>query len=191
MDGLTELTGTIERVIFKSPDTGFTVFALKVNAHETIIIKGMTGQLHQGSQVVVKGTWGMHPKFGKQLEAVECVAHLPTTRDGVLKYLSSGLIRGIGPSFAERLVNAFGDRTLDVIDKDPERLLRVEGVGPKRLEAIVQAWQEQKEVARVMLFCDPRTSLPRTPLRSTRLMAMLPWKRCKKTRTAWSMIYGA
>jgi len=152
MDGLTELTGTIERVIFKSPDTGFTVFALKVNAHETIIIKGMTGQLHQGSQVVVKGTWGMHPKFGKQLEAVECVAHLPTTRDGVLKYLSSGLIRGIGPSFAERLVNAFGDRTLDVIDKDPERLLRVEGVGPKRLEAIVQAWQEQKEVARVMLF---------------------------------------
>ncbi len=152
MGPLTELTGTIDRVIFKSGDSGFTVFSLKVNAHDNVIVKGITGQLHQGSLVTVKGTWGTHPKFGKQLEATECVAQQPTSRDGVLKYLASGLIKGIGPAFAERLVNAFGENTLDVIDKEPNRLLRVEGVGAKRLEAIVTAWQEQKEIAQVMLF---------------------------------------
>jgi exodeoxyribonuclease V alpha subunit len=152
VESFTELSGTIERVLFKSAENGFTVFLLKIPAQEPIVIKGYTGQLHQGSQVVVKGTWGMHPKFGKQLNAVECIAHQPTTRDGVLKYLSSGLIKGIGPSFAERLVNAFGEKTLDIIESEPNRLLSVEGVGPKRLESIVIAWQDQKEVARVMLF---------------------------------------
>jgi exodeoxyribonuclease V alpha subunit len=152
MNTLTELTGTIDRIIFKSGDSGFTVFSLKLNAQDNVIVKGFTGQLHQGALVVVKGTWGMHPKFGKQLDATECVAQTPTSRDGVLKYLSSGLIKGIGPAFAERLVSAFGEQTLDVIDKSPERLLRVEGVGQKRLEAIVTAWQEQKEIAQVMLF---------------------------------------
>ena len=152
MSTQTELVGTIERVIFKSPDTGFTVFALKVNAHELVTVKGFTGQLHQGSQVVVRGTWASHPKFGRQLEAQECVAHLPTTADGVQKYLSSGLIKGIGPKYAERLVAAFGDQTLEIIDKDPERLMSVEGLGHKRLEAIVKAWHDQKEISRVMVF---------------------------------------
>lgn len=152
MSSLTELTGTIDRVIFKSSDSGFSVFSLKMKGHENVIVKGFTGQLHEGSLVSVKGTWGTHPKFGRQLEAIECVAQQPTSRDGVQKYLGSGLIKGIGPAMAERLVNAFGEDTLEIIDKEPNRLLRVEGIGAKRVEMIVQAWHEQKEIAQVMLF---------------------------------------
>ncbi|MBM3893726.1 ATP-dependent RecD-like DNA helicase, partial [Candidatus Dependentiae bacterium] len=152
MSSLTELTGTIDRVIFKSSDSGFSVFSLKIKGHDNVIVKGFTGQLHEGSLVSVKGTWGTHPKFGRQLEAIECVAQQPTSREGVQKYLGSGLIKGIGPAMAERLVNAFGENTLEIIDKEPDRLLRVEGIGAKRVEMIVQAWHEQKEIAQVMLF---------------------------------------
>jgi exodeoxyribonuclease V alpha subunit len=149
---LEEVVGTIERIIFKSGETGFTVFTLKVNTQEAITVKGYTGQLHQGSQVVVKGSWIYHPKFGRQLEASECVAHLPTSADGIEKYLSSGLIKGIGPKFAEKLVRRFGDKTLEIIDKSPAHLLTIDGVGPRRVQAIVEAWHDQKEISRVMLF---------------------------------------
>lgn len=152
MDQLTQLAGTIDKVIFKSPETGYAVFVLKLSAHELITVKGYTGQLHQGSRVVVKGNWTSHPKFGKQLDATECVADLPTTADGVEKYLGSGLIKGVGPKLAAKLVAVFGDQTLEVIDKEPSRLLRVDGIGQGKLQAIITGWHDQKEVSRVMLF---------------------------------------
>lgn len=152
MEKLTEIVGTVDRVIFKSEDNGFVVFALKVSVHEVITVQGTIGQLHQGSQVVVKGQWSFHPKFGRQLQAQECYTQLPSTSVGIEKYLASGLIKGIGPKFAEKLVKAFGEKTLDIIDQEPDRLLRVEGVGPKRVEAITKAWQDQKEISRVMVF---------------------------------------
>jgi exodeoxyribonuclease V alpha subunit len=152
MEQQAELTGSVDRVIFKSEESGFLVFVLKVNGSEPITVCGVVGQLHQGAHVTVKGNWTFHPKFGRQLEATECFTQLPTSAVGIQKYLASGLIRGIGPKFAERLVKQFGEQTLDVIDKNPERLFEVGGVGEKRVTSIVNAWQEQKEVSRVMVF---------------------------------------
>ncbi len=152
MESTAELSGVVERIVYKNEENGFLVFALKVSAHETIVIRGLVGQLHQGSQVTVKGSWSFHPKFGRQLEAKECLTQLPSSSMGIQKYLSSGLIKGIGPKFAEKLVQRFGEKTLEVIDKDPTQLLSIDGVGHKRVSSIVTAWQDQKEISRVMVF---------------------------------------
>lgn len=144
MEPQVELSGVVERVIFKSAENGFAVFALKVSAHDVITVNGTIGELHQGTQVTIKGTWSNHPKFGRQFQAQECSVELPSSAMGIQKYLSSGLIKGIGPKFAEKLVQAFGANTLEVIDKEPDRLFSVAGVGQKRVEAISRAWQDQK-----------------------------------------------
>lgn len=147
-----ELSGILEKVIFKSPESGFSVFLLKVASKESVTAKGTLPDLHQGEQLFLKGTWEFHTKFGRQFNAAECTKKLPEDVNGIQKYLGSGLIKGIGPKFAEKLVAAFGARTLEIIDKEPHRLSRVEGVGPKRIETITQAWQDQKEISRVMVY---------------------------------------
>jgi len=147
-----ELSGTVERVVFKSPENGFCVFSLKVRADDVITMRGYVGDLHQGTSVTVKGTWTFHPKFGRQFNADECFSKPPTSAEGIEKYLSSGMIKGIGPKFAERLVKKFGEKTLEVIDADPNRLYEVSGVGPKRIASIIEAWQDQKEISRVMVY---------------------------------------
>ncbi len=152
MEATAEVTGVIERVIFKNEENGYHVFVLKVNARESVTVCGLAGNLHQGSNVVVRGSWTFHPKFGRQLEAKECLTQLPTNAVGIEKYLASGLIKGIGPKFAQRLVQKFGEQTLEIIDKDPRKLLEVDGVGHKRVMAIIDAWQDQKEISRVMVF---------------------------------------
>jgi exodeoxyribonuclease V alpha subunit len=152
MEAATELSGTIDHIVFKSEESGFLVFILKLNARETITVRGTLGNLHQGTEITVRGTWSFHPKFGRQLDAHECITTLPSSVLGIQKYLASGLIKGIGPKFAEKLVSAFGEKTLEVIDKDPQRLMRIDGVGPKRVESIITAWHDQKEISRVMVF---------------------------------------
>jgi len=146
-----EIAGVLERVIFKSPETGFSVFNVKVSG-QSIIAKGVLQNLHQGQSVVMQGVWEFHQKFGRQFSVTNCSAELPTHADGIQKYLSSGLIKGIGPKFAERLVARFGINTLEIIDKEPEKLTQVEGVGPQRAMAICAAWKDQKEISRVMVF---------------------------------------
>lgn len=149
---ITELCGTVERVIFKSEENNFSVISLRVSSSQAVTLKGYLPDIHQGAQITCKGTWIFHKKFGNQFQAEECSVELPSSASGIQKYLSSGLVKGIGPKFAERLVKAFGEKTLEVIDKEPRRLLEVSGVGPARVEAIVNAWQDQKEVAAVMVF---------------------------------------
>ncbi|MCB9493311.1 MAG: ATP-dependent RecD-like DNA helicase [Epsilonproteobacteria bacterium] len=147
-----ELTGVIDRVIFKSQENGFSVIALKVGKSESVVVKGYLPDIHQGQQVSLKGSWGFHAKFGRQFEVKECVAQLPSSVAGIEKYLASGMIKGIGPKFAQRVVAKFGAQTLEIINEEPSRLLEVGGIGQKRIERIILAWQEQKEVARVMVF---------------------------------------
>ncbi len=160
MESSTEITGTVERVIFKSEESGFLVFTLKIGSQDPITVRGSLGQLHQGTQVTIKGSWTFHPKFGRQFEALECTTQLPTNAVGIQRYLSSGLIKGIGPKFAERLVKSFGEKTLEIIDKDPQRLLEVGGIGPGRVTSIVNAWQDQKEISRVMVFLRSKDVTP-------------------------------
>ncbi len=149
---ISELSGSVERVIFKSPDNGFSVISLKVNKTESIIARGYFADLHQGAHVTLQGTWIFHQKFGRQFQAQSSVAKPPSSIEGIQKYLASGLIKGIGPKYAEKLVEKFGDRTLDIIDQEPNRLFEVRGVGPGRVQLIIDAWQEQKEISKVMVF---------------------------------------
>lgn len=109
-----------------------------------------------GESISVKGHWETHPKFGRQFKVDSYSKQLPADAAGIQKYLSSGLIKGIGESFAQKLVDHFGSQTLVVIDKEPHRLKEVAGVGEKRVEAICAAWVEQKEVANVMVFLKAR-----------------------------------
>ena len=152
MEDSSEIIGIVEKVVYKNAENGYTVFCVKVNSFTEIIAKGCIPDLQQGNKVVLTGAWQFHPKFGRQFDVKECSSSAPNTASGIEKYLSSGLVKGIGPKFAQRLVKQFGDRTLDIIDENPNRLYEVEGVGPKRVMQIVQAWQDQKEISRVMVF---------------------------------------
>ena len=147
-----ELSGTVNRFLFQNQENGFSVFVLQLNKKETTIVKGYTPALQAGQQVELKGAWIMHPKFGKQFEAESCQVSLPTTISGLKRYLGSGMIKGIGKVYAEKMVNYFGVTVLDVIDKSPERLREVPGVGAKRVSTIIEAWSDQREIANIMVF---------------------------------------
>lgn len=147
-----ELHGTVNRFLFKSIDNGFSVFEVDCKKIGAVMVRGYTPNLQAGEQVAIKGSWVVHPKFGKQFEATSCTTTLPSTALGLKKYLGSGMIKGIGPVFAEKLVNYFGTDVLEVIEQSPHRLKEVGGIGPGRIEKIVTAWHEQKEIANVMVF---------------------------------------
>lgn len=158
-ESLAELHGTIERIIFQSQENGFCVILLQ-HDHLTTTVKGFLPSAQAGQEITVSGTWIVHPKFGKQFEAKHCIATLPTTVVGLKKFLGSGAIKGIGPSYADRLVDAFGDQVLTIIDKEPHLLERVDGIGPKRAEQIVKSWQEQRGIANVMVFLQEKGISP-------------------------------
>ncbi|MBY0354011.1 ATP-dependent RecD-like DNA helicase [Candidatus Babeliales bacterium] len=152
MNKLTELCGSIEKVIYKNNENGFSVFTLKVSSSESVIAKGFLTDIHQGETVSLQGLWAFHPKFGRQFDVKEYSTKAPASIEGIKKYLASGLIKGIGPKFAERVVETFGEKTLEVIENQPHRLMEVGGVGHKRVAMFIQAWQEQKEISKVMIF---------------------------------------
>ncbi len=147
-----ELKGIIDRFLYQNNENGYAVLSLQINEETKITATGYLPNLQAGQEVVLRGVWSVHPKFGKQFEAKECVAQVPTSIVGLKKYLGSGLIKGIGPSYAEKLVDYFGEVVLDVIDKTPHRLNEVPGIGPKRIEQIAHAWKDQKEISNVMVY---------------------------------------
>ena len=144
--------GIIDRVIFHNQENGFAIFLVKTNATTTVTVKGSVASITAGEQVSLRGMWIMHQKFGKQFEAHSCEKQAPTSILGLKKYLGSGLIKGIGPAYADKLVAAFGEKVLEVIDKNPERLRNVPGIGAKRVEIITHAWKDQKEISNIMVF---------------------------------------
>jgi exodeoxyribonuclease V alpha subunit len=155
-----ELSGIVEQIIFHNVENGFTIFVLQTAPQHTTTIKAHITTLHEGEHVTVQGSWITHPKFGKQFQAEQCTTALPTSTVGIQKYLASGMIKGIGPVYAERLVKAFGAGALDIIDKQPYRLHEVNGIGAKRVERIIAAWQDQKEISQVMVFLQEKNISP-------------------------------
>lgn len=145
------ICGTVERIVFQSQESGFVVFILAA-AEGSVTTTGTIPQLSPGQEVQLTGVWHMHKKFGKQFEVQTCVSVLPTSVAGLKKYLGSGLIKGIGASYAEKLVDRFGAQILNIIDQQPERLAEIPGIGPKRIEQITHAWKDQREVAAIMVF---------------------------------------
>ncbi len=154
------LSGTIERFLFQSQENGFAVFILTPSRGKPITVKGYVPHVQAGQEVQLTGSWIFHKKFGKQFEAAHCTTVVPTSVIGLKKYLGSGLIKGIGPVYAEKLVNHFGTAILTIIDEEPERLSEVDGISTKRIAMISHAWKDQKEIADLMVFLQEKGVTP-------------------------------
>jgi exodeoxyribonuclease V alpha subunit len=149
----TTLQGTVERITYVNEETQYVVARLDVpGSRDLATIVGNLPSLTPGETLRLQGTWTHHKKYGDQFQVHQYETVAPATLTGVQRYLGSGLIKGIGPVFAKRLVDAFGLDTLRVIEEEPDRLRTVEGIGPLRLQRITSAWAEQKEIREVMLF---------------------------------------
>ena len=147
------LAGLVERVTFHNEENGFCVLRLKARGQRDLVtVVGHAAMISAGEWVQAAGTWTNDRTHGLQFRAAFLKATAPTTLDGIEKYLASGMIRGIGPAYAKRLVRAFGEAVFDVIEADPSRLREVEGIGPVRAQRIAAGWAEQKVVREIMLF---------------------------------------
>jgi exodeoxyribonuclease V alpha subunit len=149
----TTLEGVLERIVFSNEENAWTVARLTVpGQRDQVTAVGNLLGVQPGENLRLTGAWINDPKYGKQFRVSSYATVVPATVNGIEKYLGSGLIRGIGKVMASRLVAAFGLETLDVIDHQPERLVEVEGIGPKRSRDILRAWEEQREIKEVMVF---------------------------------------
>lgn len=147
------LRGLIERVIFHNPENGYAVLKARVPGMRGLVsVTGSLPSVHPGEMLEAEGSWKINPRHGRQFQAEVLRAVPPGTAEGMRKYLGSGLIRGIGPAMASRLVAAFGDGVFQVIENRPEELTRVEGIGPARRDLIVRAWGEQARIRDIMVF---------------------------------------
>ncbi len=147
------LEGVLERITFFSDESNYLVGRLSSKESEELLtFVGHFPSLQEGENLRLKGTWKTHPRYGLQFQVQEWEAVTPTTLQGLRKFLSSGLVRGVGPSTAELLVKHFGLETLAVIEDEPDRLIAVEGIGPKKAAMIHQSYLQQKEIKEVMLF---------------------------------------
>ena len=146
------MEGVVERIVFANPDTGYTVVRLERPDGILVTVVGNMIAISPGETIRVTGSWKVNKKFGRQFEVETYHSVIPATLPGIEKYLGSGLVRGIGPVMAARMVREFGKDTLRIIDESPTKLLGVEGIGRKRLEMIREAWQEQREVRNIMIF---------------------------------------
>jgi exodeoxyribonuclease V alpha subunit len=150
---LTELSGQIERITYTNEENGYTIARVKVYGQRDLItVVGYLMAPAPGEVLNLKGEWINHPKFGEQFKVAEYKTEVPATVFGIKKYLGSGLIKGLGPVIAGRIVKEFGEKTLDIIENDIEKLAMVEGIGEKRIAMIQDAWDEQKEIRDVMMF---------------------------------------
>ncbi|OPY86455.1 MAG: ATP-dependent RecD-like DNA helicase [Syntrophus sp. PtaU1.Bin208] len=150
---MVDLQGHIERVTFSNEENGYTVARVKIpGRREPVTVVGGMINPTPGEKVRMKGEWTNHPRFGEQFRIVVCESSVPATVYGIEKYLGSGLIKGIGPVMARRMVEKFGEATLEVIESESSRLLEVEGIGEKRVAMILKAWEEQREIRAIMLF---------------------------------------
>jgi exodeoxyribonuclease V alpha subunit len=147
------LEGMLERIVFANEENAWSVVRLAVpGRRDPVTAVGNLLGVQPGENLRLSGTWIQDPKYGRQFKVSSYATVAPATRTGIEKYLSSGLIRGIGKGLAGRLVQAFDLETLDVIENQPERLREVEGIGPQRSAAIQRAWVEQRDIKDVMVF---------------------------------------
>jgi len=147
------LAGAVERVTYHNPENGFCVLRVKARGHrDLVVLVGHAAAIAAGEFVQASGTWQNDRRHGMQFRASFLKAAPPTSAEGIARYLGSGMIRGIGPIYAKRLVQSFGAAVLDVIEREPARLEEVSGIGPKRLQRIRDGWAEQKIVREIMLF---------------------------------------
>ncbi len=148
---LEHLEGTVEGVVFFNEETGFTVLEVSVE-EELVTVAGITEGVAEGEEISVEGWYESHPKYGQQFRAQVVHRTLPTTANAIYKYLASRAIKGVGPALARRLVNTFGDQTLEVMEKEPHRLSEVRGISPEKARLIGEDYARLFGIRAVMLF---------------------------------------
>ena len=147
------LAGLVERVTFHNSDNGFCVLRAKARGHRDLVtVVGHAAIISAGEWITASGEWVNDHTHGQQFKAHFIRTSAPTSIDGIEKYLGSGMIRGIGPVYAKKMVNAFGEKVFDIIEAEPERLREVTGIGVVRAKRITDAWAEQKIVREIMVF---------------------------------------
>ncbi|MEV6317082.1 ATP-dependent RecD-like DNA helicase [Streptomyces sp. NPDC051776] len=151
---LAVVEGVLERITYANEENGYTVARVDTGrgSGDLLTVVGSLLGAQPGESLRMEGRWGSHPQYGRQFTIDNYTTVLPATVQGIRRYLGSGLIKGIGPRIAERIVDHFGIDTLDVIEKEPERLIEVPGLGPKRTKLIGAAWEEQRAIKEVMVF---------------------------------------
>jgi exodeoxyribonuclease V alpha subunit len=155
-----ELTGSVERITYYNPENGYSVIRLRperrpargLSSEGLVTVVGNLPELTPGEHLRLGGRWTNHASHGLQFQAESCEQTLPATAAGIQRYLGSGLVKGIGPRLAERIVARFGLQTLEMIEDQPGRLRDVPDIGPKRASSIARAWEEQKQVKEIMLY---------------------------------------
>jgi exodeoxyribonuclease V alpha subunit len=159
-----EISGSVERITYYNEQNGYTVLRLKPDSRQMlpfryasgrealITVVGNLPEVNPGEWLKLRGRWTTHAQHGRQFQAEYCEQSLPATTEGIKRYLGSGMIRGVGKVMAERIVNTFGEATLDIIEAEPERLRSVLGIGRKRITQIINAWEEQRAIKDVMIF---------------------------------------
>ena len=143
----------IDRITYHNEKNGYTVVKVNAKGYENIVAAvGTMPEVHVGGSYILRGDWKIDPKYGMQFMFQEYEEILPTTIDGIKKYLGGKLFKGIGPAYAEKIVNFFGEETLNILDDKPERLAEVPGIGAKRIESVISSWIENRAINRIMLF---------------------------------------
>jgi exodeoxyribonuclease V alpha subunit len=147
------LAGLVERVTFHNVENGFCVLRTKARGHRDLVtVVGQAASISAGERITASGEWVNDRTHGQQFRARFLKTSAPTSIEGIEKYLGSGMIRGIGPAYAKKLVGAFGEKVFDTIEAEPDRLREIDGIGPVRAKRIVDAWAEQKIVREIMMF---------------------------------------
>ena len=147
------ISGILSKIVYKNPDNDYFIGRLlSEDNNQTITVVGYTLDIKPGERITASGKWVHNKKYGRQFEIAGIEVIVPTTEEGIEKYLGSGLIKGVGPVIAGRIVKVFGLDTLEVLDKDPGRLNEVEGLGRKRIELIKDEWKKQKDIRQIMIF---------------------------------------
>jgi exodeoxyribonuclease V alpha subunit len=147
------LEAVLERITYANQETGYTVARVATDrSSDLLTVVGPLLGAQPGESLRLQGRWASHPQYGRQFQVEAYTTVLPATIQGIRRYLGSGLIKGIGPKMAERIVDHFGEDTLRLIEEEPGRLVEVPGLGPKRTQMITIAWAEQQAIKEVMVF---------------------------------------
>ena len=147
------LAGLVERVTYHNDENGFCVIRIKARGQRDLVtVIGHAAVIAAGEWITASGEWINDRNHGQQFKAAFMRTSTPTSIEGIEKYLASGMIRGIGPVYAKKMVKTFGEKVFDIIEAEPDRLREVDGIGPVRAKRIIAAWAEQKIVREIMVF---------------------------------------
>jgi exodeoxyribonuclease V alpha subunit len=147
-----QLEGTVEQIVYYNPDNGYTVCRFAAGEGKPVTIVGSFPPLSPGEVLKLKGKWEVNPKFGKQFHVESFALALPASAGGIEKFLASGLIKGIGPVLAKRILMKFGTETIDILTLKPEKLKKVEGIGPVKFREIRKSWEEHQDIRDLIIF---------------------------------------